>query len=195
MGWSGQVLQMGVTLGATGLEYCNSTDARADMISSYGWTITGDVQNCPVSPTSPGDSLALVALYNNTDGPNWSNNSNWLSGYVETWHGVIVSEGRVIDVILNDNALSGVIPSEIGDLTALESLQLYNNSLSGSIPAEIGNLSSLTILSLQNNALSGEIPVAIGGIGSLMELKLLLINYPEVSLRSWEDCPTSLFWV
>ena len=28
------------------------------------------------------DSLALVALYNNTDGSNWTNNANWLSNSV-----------------------------------------------------------------------------------------------------------------
>ena len=28
------------------------------------------------------DKAALVALYNATDGPNWTNNSNWLTNLV-----------------------------------------------------------------------------------------------------------------
>ena len=31
------------------------------------------------TPTSGGDRAALVALYNATDGPNWNDNTNWLS--------------------------------------------------------------------------------------------------------------------
>ena len=35
-----------------------------------------------------GDSLALVALYNSTDGANWKNKKNWLSGKpMKDWHG------------------------------------------------------------------------------------------------------------
>ncbi|MBX2922196.1 MAG: hypothetical protein KF746_08395 [Chitinophagaceae bacterium] len=34
------------------------------------------------------DSLALVDLYNSTDGPDWVQNANWLAGPVSTWHGV-----------------------------------------------------------------------------------------------------------
>ncbi|MEN8194565.1 MAG: hypothetical protein ABFS12_17225, partial [Bacteroidota bacterium] len=44
------------------------------------------------------DSLALVALYDSTDGNNWTNNENWLTGPVSTWYGIKVLENRV-DVI------------------------------------------------------------------------------------------------
>ena len=42
------------------------------------------------------------------------------------------------------NQLSGSIPTQIGALTALTLLELYNNQLSGSIPSEITSLTSLT---------------------------------------------------
>jgi len=32
------------------------------------------------------DSLALVALYNSTDGPNWTDNTNWLTAPVSQWN-------------------------------------------------------------------------------------------------------------
>lgn len=33
-----------------------------------------------ITAVDPQDSLALVALYNSTDGDNWDNNTNWLTG-------------------------------------------------------------------------------------------------------------------
>ena len=42
------------------------------------------------------DRSALVALYNATDGPNWRNNTNWLSTKnLSTWYGVTVSNWEV----------------------------------------------------------------------------------------------------
>lgn len=126
------------------------------------------------------DSLALVALYNATDGANWTNNSNWLTGPVNTWQGVIVIGNRVTQVFLDDdgsasfagNNLVGTIPSEIGDLDQLIHLSLASNQLSGSVPVEIGNLSSLQRLYLSNNQLSGPIPAELGNLTALNELTL-----------------------
>lgn len=47
---------------------------------------------------------------------------------------------------LNDNALNGTIPAEIGNLTALNALGLWSNKLSGSIPASFGKLTNLATL-------------------------------------------------
>ena len=52
---------------------------------------------------------------------------------------------------LGGNQLSGTIPPELGDLTALASLDLEGNQLSGTIPTELGNLTALTSLSLSCN--------------------------------------------
>ncbi|MBI4649364.1 MAG: hypothetical protein HY738_22885, partial [Bacteroidia bacterium] len=49
------------------------------------------------------DSLALVALYNSTDGDNWFNNTNWLIGPVSTWYGITISENRVIRITIWGN--------------------------------------------------------------------------------------------
>src|SRR5690606_25430630 len=52
------------------------------------------------------DKQALIALYNATDGPNWTN--TWdLNADISTWHGITVNnEGRVTEIILYDNNLS-----------------------------------------------------------------------------------------
>ena len=87
------------------------------------------------------DSLALVALYNSTGGPNWTNNTNWLNGPVSTWHGVtVLRDGRVGYLDLSSNNLVGSISTEIGQLTKLAYLNLANNLLNGPLPASIGNL-------------------------------------------------------
>ena len=128
---------------------------------------------CPAD-SHPGDRAAIVALYNATDGPNWSINANWLSDQpLDTWYGVTTEEdGRVTELFLSVNRLRWEIPPEIGNLTNLTYLHLGENQLSGKIPAEIGSLTNLTELYLNNNQLSGEIPSEIGGLTNLFLLQL-----------------------
>eukprot|EP00980_Cylindrotheca_fusiformis_P013552 scaffold3453_cov73-Cylindrotheca_fusiformis.AAC.3 len=72
-----------------------------------------------------------------------------------------------------DNAFSGPIPSEIGHLQQLKSLNLASNKFSGPIPSEIGNLQQLKSLNLASNKFSGPIP---SEIGNLQQLKYLHLN-------------------
>jgi Leucine-rich repeat (LRR) protein len=119
------------------------------------------------------DSLALVTLYDSTNGATWSNSTNWLSAEpVDNWYGVTVFGDRVSEVSLSNNNLTDSIPTEIGNLTGLTYLSLRNNNLAGTIPDTIGNLSNLTYLSLQGNDLSGTIPFTIGNLTNLTELHL-----------------------
>ena len=124
------------------------------------------------------DSLALVALYNSTNGPGWTNKTNWLTGPVNTWYGVTVSNGRVNYLSLQNNNLNGTLPSALGNLSALGYLNLGNNKLSGSIPLEISNLTKITNLQLNNNQLNGSIPV---GIGNLSDVHYLYLNSNQLS--------------
>ena len=70
------------------------------------------------------------------------------------------------------NALTGIIPPEIGNLVNLEGLYLASNQLSGEIPSEIGNLVNLIDLYLSYNQLSGEIPSEIGNLVNLIDFYL-----------------------
>ena len=57
------------------------------------------------------------------------------------------------------NDLTGEIPSSIGNLINLTSLQLsWHEGIIGEIPSEMGNLVHLTELGLNENNLTGEIP-------------------------------------
>ena len=130
--------------------------------------------NARAQGTVATDRAALVALYNATGGANWTDNTNWTSNEaLSEWHGVTTdANGRVTDLYLTQNGLSGEIPAELGDLTSLLNLYLWQNNLSGEIPAELGGLTSLLILYLGDNNLSGEIPAELGGLTSLQNLYL-----------------------
>ncbi len=119
------------------------------------------------------DSLALVSLYNGTEGNSWINNTNWLNAPVHTWYGITLNgDAQITEISLTSNQLSGNIPAEIGNLTGLESLSLQVNQLTGSIPPELGNLAQLERLYLHNNDLSGSIPAELGDLANLEYLWL-----------------------
>ena len=126
------------------------------------------------------DRAALVALYNETDGANWRDSTNWLSDMlVGEWHGVTAdADGRVTALGLFGNQLRGAIPSELGNLASLQELNLDYNELSGEIPVELGNLASLKRLVLNTNQLTGPIPSELGALASL---QYLYLSYNELS--------------
>ncbi len=106
------------------------------------------------------DSLALVALYNNTDGKKWTNNTNWLSSdsSFSTWFGVNAVAGRVRGINLFNNKLSGTIPADLGNLKELSYLYLNNNpQIDGKVPVELDKLGNLKYLYIHYNNLD-ELP-------------------------------------
>ena len=128
----------------------------------------------PLCAALAAERPALIALYNATDGVNWTNKTNWDSDKpVGEWHGVATDEnGSVTFLGLGSNGLSGTIPAALGDLSNLRWLSLNGNSLSGGIPDALGDLSNLTILSLADNQLNGAIPAALGNLSNLTVLSL-----------------------
>ena len=116
-----------------------------------------------------------MALYEATDGDNWTNKTNWLSDEpLGEWYGVDTNaNGRVTRLNLESNALSGALPSSLGDLTNLIELRLNAGRVSGPIPPELGNLTNLEELFLdQNQLLSGPIPPELGNLTNLQVLSL-----------------------
>ena len=163
---------------ATAAPYTSSTDQ-----ATPGPDTSGTDQAIPTSDTSSTDQAiptsrrmlrleqtspetdreVLIALYNATDGPNWSNNINWLSDVpLGEWNGVYIDDdGRVVALELRDNQLSGEIPGELVNLANLEYLGLADNQLSGEIPGELGSLANLFYLGLDGNQLSGCVPTSL----------------------------------
>lgn len=112
------------------------------------------------STCSQTDGAALAALFNATDGPNWRNNTNWLSQQpLSTWHGVTTAEdGCLIRLNLKENNLTGQLPPELGTLPKLRYLNLRDNNLSGRFPQEWANAASMTHLYVSGNNFSGCFP-------------------------------------
>jgi hypothetical protein len=133
--------------------------------------ITAEVCNIITEiPTS--ECEALVALYEATDGSNWSNN-NWLLNATPcSWYGVGCSEGHITRLFLYSNNLNGVIPLELSSLNNLQSLDLGGGQLTGSIPPQLGSLSNLTTLFLDDNQLENAIPPEIGNLTNLSQFWL-----------------------
>ena len=93
---------------------------------------------------------------------NWSEDIS-----IGEWEGVLIVHGRVANLQIPKEGLTGTIPSELGSLTNLQWLELTSNQLTGEIPAELGNLSNLQNLWLSGNQLTGEIPAELGNLSNL----------------------------
>jgi Leucine-rich repeat (LRR) protein len=125
------------------------------------------------------DSLALVDLYNSTNGDSWYIDYNWLTEKpVSQWYGISVMEDRVISIQLSVNNLSGSLPASMGNLSEVQYLSFFSNLLTGSIPSQMGNLHKLQQVYFQTNQLSGNIPAELG---NLVKLKSLYLSGNKLS--------------
>ncbi|MGE5340025.1 MAG: hypothetical protein ACM3SY_00970 [Candidatus Omnitrophota bacterium] len=125
------------------------------------------------------ERAALIALYNSANGNAWTNNTGWktppldtdgfaMPGTEGTWYGVSVENDYVVQIYLYNNHLSGTIPTQLGNFSNLQVLDLGWNNLSGTIPSQLGNLGQLRRLSLGwNEELSGTIPSELGNLSQL----------------------------
>ena len=134
----------------------------------------------PTPTPNPLERAALIALYNATDGPNWTNSGNWLSeAPLSRWHGVVTdSSGQVIRLNLSSNQLHGFLPSELSNLTNLRELRLVANSITTDLSA-LSGLSNLTHLTLDYIAITDI--STLSGLTNLRNLSLSDTNIPDLS--------------
>ena len=120
------------------------------------------------------DRNALVAFYEMTGGPDWSDRTNWLSNApLDEWHGVSTdADGMATRLELNGNNLRGPLPDALGQLGNLAVLDLGDNHLSGGIPSSFGQLRLLEALNLEGNQLAGGLPPEIQHLENLETLHL-----------------------
>jgi len=119
---------------------------------------------------------ALIILYNNTGGPNWSDSpgNNWnITNTPCSWEGITCeSIPNVTHISRVNKNLQGSIPSALSALTELRQLLLNDNQLSNAIPAQLGNLTNLVSLGLSGNRLTGAIPISLGNLTALQVAEL-----------------------
>ena len=105
------------------------------------------------------------ALLGARDGLRGTAALNWAANTaISSWDGVTTggTPERVTGLALAGKSLTGSIPTELGILFELISLDLSSNSFTGEIPREIGWLFNLSTLQLSGNSLSR---VHSGGVG------------------------------
>jgi len=155
-----------ITLMDLGTYYCEVTNSIVT-----GLTLETGVTTLEVADAQ---TNALVAFYHATGGPNWTNNTNWLtSNPLDTWFGLDTDvNGNVNLISISNNNLVGELPSEIGDFPELKILRFMDNDISGQIPSTIGNLLSIEELRFDNNDLVGPIPPQIGNLTNLVTLEI-----------------------
>jgi hypothetical protein len=113
-------------------------------------------------PAVVGDMENLVYLYMRRN--EMSYNLDFLKG------GKLTS---LFALWLDNNQMTGTIPTEIGLLTDLASVSMTNATLVGSIPTEFGELTDLRRLWLYSNELTGQIP---SELNELAELEVLEVH-------------------
>lgn len=130
------------------------------------------------------DSLALVELYDSTNGANWTN--TWdLTTPIDNWFGVDLNEEGCVMCLDMDgfsncsfsgagNNLVGTLPDL--NLPHLVTLYLGKNQLSGGIP-DFSNLPALERMEINENHLSGDIP----DFTSLPNLTVLNLSNNQLS--------------
>ncbi len=163
-----------VTIGDAGIYTCEITNTLAPLLVLYTRPITVRVEYTPRQL----DSLALVDLYNSTGGPLWSTNTGWLTDAdIDGWWGISTLNGRVKQINLGVNNLTGTLPASIADLDKLANLLLSNNSIKGGIPPEIGNMFNLDNIWINGNNLDQAIP---DEITNLTNLRALHLEYNQI---------------
>ncbi|MGN6491921.1 MAG: T9SS type A sorting domain-containing protein [Agriterribacter sp.] len=157
------------------------------------------------------DSLALVDLYNSTNGPGWTNKTNWLtSAPISQWFGVGINEGRVESLSLPGNNLVGVLPPSFGNLPLAYELNLSDNKLSGGIPSSFisGSIAYVYLsnnlftslppdftltsidLNLSHNQLRGPLPAGIDAHTGSLDLRYNRLTFTEIESLNTEIAKT-----
>ena len=157
-----------------GLDFCEEIFLGVPCVGARA------VSEYPDNPGLLSDCEVLLGVRDTLAGTadlNWS-----VDVSIAEWEGVRVGGDpkRVtgLDPGPRRRVLTGRIPGELSQLTALTVLELPHQRLSGPIPPELGNLTNLEILFINGNQLIGPIPPELGG---LEKLKLLALSRNQLS--------------
>ncbi|GMI79559.1 receptor like protein 43 [Hibiscus trionum] len=134
------------------------------------------------SPDIVSDQTALLTLKSHiSHDPHNLLATNWsVSTSVCNWIGVTCGSKhhRVTALNLSSMDLTGTIPSQLGALSFLASLDIRHNSFHGSLPTELTSLHRLKYLNF------GKISSVIGNLTSAVEINLTYNNF-KGHLPSW----------
>ena len=125
---------------------------------------------------------ALLAIYNATNGPGWVypsglSGDDWLATATPcTWKGLTCTDGHVTGMALRGFGLSGALPPELGSLTSLQTLDLWNNLITD-VPYEFASLTALRNVELGGNRLTSLLPGIGDPLAGLVNLETFGVQY------------------
>ncbi|KAF3446426.1 hypothetical protein FNV43_RR11605 [Rhamnella rubrinervis] len=179
------------------LSYCLFTGPIPSEISQLSKLVSLDLRNndeLPVTLMKPSSSLTTLSLKScNLQGnipddifhfPNlrilnlWENADLFGSFPKSNWRSPLVF------LTLAFTSFSGELPSSIGNLRSLQSLDLQSCNFTGSIPASLGNWTQITYIDLQFNNFTGLVPFSFSNLKQLTYLDLshkkFIGQFPDV---------------
>nr|XP_034600021.1 receptor kinase-like protein Xa21 [Setaria viridis] len=84
---------------------------------------------------------------------------------------------NLVTLDVSGNRLTGEIPNSLGDCQILQYCSMKGNMFQGKIPESLGQLKALLVLDLSRNNLSGHIPDFFGNVKGLEELNISFNNF------------------
>ncbi len=172
----------------TGLTANITYHCRAVVIMSDNTHLYSSDKSFTTPAFSQKERRALIALYNSTNGDNWTNAENkWKAPPVSAdgfhtaefeWFGIKTAGSHVSEIVLTNNNLAGTLPDEIGDFPYLNELWLNINYVSGKIPDKLGYCANLVELWLSHNQLNGTVP---SELQNLKKLHYFCVDYNELT--------------
>ncbi len=144
-----------------------SPTATADPFACAGRTLGHARASSPALAADCDTLLAIKATLEGTATLNWSPDRP-----LTAWEGVTVSGDpkRVTRIVIPGGArsgkLDGMLPAQLGRLTALTALDLSGNALGGSIPAQLGEIAAFANLAISGNSFTGCIPNALWSVAN-----------------------------
>lgn len=167
-------------------------------VQYFGSKTCNDSQNAAIQQNS--ELGILQAFFDSTSGNSWKVNDGWKTTTSPcNWFGIECnSDGKVVSIELESNALKGSVTSDIFKLQSLRTLNLKGNEIRFTFDGigqaanlakltlsetgldsvvGIGQATSLTELHLTDNDLKGSIPYEIFGLTNLRKLHLNLNSF------------------
>lgn len=112
------------------------------------------------------DASALLALYDKTDGDNWTTPVNWITSDITTpWTGISLSSNRVTGIDVSGFGLKDTIPKDVRNITSLISADFADNEIAA-IP-NMSGMQNLTSVNLDSNRLVFRYMVPNRGISGI----------------------------
>mmetsp|Transcript_56230 Transcript_56230/g.136284 ORF Transcript_56230/g.136284 Transcript_56230/m.136284 type:complete len:976 (+) Transcript_56230:384-3311(+) len=165
-------------------------DPSSPQSTAFNWVLnddpldlTGGLVDGSTNSSTVLERYVLSVLYWSTDGPNWTNQLDFMTNNsvcdwpdeskTSTVSYVNCNEnGDLFDIRIDSNNLNGTIPSELAAVSTLAILTFNTNDLRGTLPSQLGLLTSLFWFTMTGNMLTGSIPEQIASLPLLRSFAL-----------------------